>query len=121
MVLVKRDLGLRSHSNGVEMESLGIGLFNQQLEPFRITVQPGIGNMEDPITHSGEEFVHCLEGEIEYCIGDRIFRLGQGDSLLFDATQCHAYHNPTQKPATVLMVYKVSRDRPLVQQLHMEI
>jgi transcriptional regulator with XRE-family HTH domain len=120
-IFVKRDLGLRSHSNGVVMESLGIGLFNQQLEPFRIVIQPGVSNMEDPISHSGEEFLHCLEGEVEYCIGDRSFRLEQGDSLLFDATQYHAYNNPTQKPATVLMVYKVSRDRPLVQQLHLEV
>jgi uncharacterized cupin superfamily protein len=121
IVLVKRNLGYRSQSNGVVMESLGIGLFNQQLEPFRITIQPGVGNMVYPISHSGEEFIHCLEGEVEYCIGDRIFHLEEGDSLLFDATQCHAYNNSTQKPATVIMVYQVSRDQPLVQQLHMEI
>ena len=121
MVYVQRDSGLRSESSGVIMESLGIGLFNQQLEPFRVTIQPGVGNMEDPISHLGEEFVHCLEGEIEYTIGYQIFRLIQGDSLLFDATQSHAYHNPTDQPATILMIYKVSRDRPLVQQLHMEI
>jgi len=120
-VFVKRDLGLRSQSSGVMMESLGIGLFNQQLEPFRIVIQPGVGNMEDPISHSGEEFLHCLEGEVEYSIGDRKFRLEQGDSLLFDATQCHAYHNPTQKPAVVLMIYKVSRDRPFIQQLHLQV
>ena len=121
IVFVKLDQGLRSQSSGVVMESLGIGLHNQQLEPFRITVQPGIGNTEDPISHSGEEFIHCLEGEIEYWIGDQIFRLKQGDSLLFDATQGHAYYNPTQNPAKVLMVYKVIRDRSLVQQLHMEV
>lgn len=121
MVFVKRGLGLRSHNDGVVMESLGIGLFNQQLEPFRIVIQPGVGNKEDPISHSGEEFIHCLEGEIEYSVGERIFHLEQGDSLLFDATQCHAYYNPSQTPAKVLMVYKVSRDRPLVQQLHMEV
>ena len=119
-VFIKRNLGLRSQSNGVAMESLGIGLFNQQLEPFRITIQPGVGNLEDPISHSGEEFIHCLEGELEYCIEDQVFRLEQGDSLLFDATQHHAYNNPGQIPAVALMVYKVSKDRPLVQQLHLE-
>jgi transcriptional regulator with XRE-family HTH domain len=120
IVLVKRNLGLHSQSNGVVMESLGIGLSNQQLEPFRITVQPGVGNMVDPISHSGEEFIHCLQGEIDYCIDDRIFHLEQGDSLLFDATLGHAYNNPTQKPATALMVYQVSRDRLRVQQSHIE-
>ncbi|MBN2549013.1 MAG: cupin domain-containing protein [Anaerolineales bacterium] len=119
-VFVKRDLGLHTHSNGVEMESLGIGLFNQKLEPFRIIIQPGVGNMEDPISHSGEEFIHCLQGEVEYRVGDHSFLLEQGDSLLFDASQHHSYRNPTQEPATVLMVYQVSGDRPFIHQLHMD-
>jgi transcriptional regulator with XRE-family HTH domain len=121
MVYVRRGTGLRLERDGMTMESLGIGLSNQQLEPFRITLQPGVGNMEDPISHLGEEFVHCLDGEIESRIGYQNFRLVQGDSLLFDSTQPHAYQNPTDKPATILLIYKVSSDRPQVQQLHMDI
>lgn len=120
VILVKRHLGLRSESKGVVVESLGIGLANQKLEPFRMTIQPGAGNLNDPISHSGEEFIHCLEGKVEYCIGDQICHLEQGDSLLFDATQSHAYHNATKEPATILMVYIVPCNRPLIQQLHME-
>jgi transcriptional regulator with XRE-family HTH domain len=121
IVYVKRDLGLRSQSRGVSMESLGIGLFNQQLEPFRMTVEPHEGNVEDPISHPGEEFIHCLAGEIEYCVGNHLFRLEQGDSLLFDSSQLHAYRNSSQEPATILMVFQTYRDRHLVQQLHLEI
>lgn len=119
-ILVKQDQGLRSQKNGVVMESLGIGLFNQQMEPFLITVQPGARNGHEPITHSGEEFIHCLEGKLVYSIGDKVYALEKGDSLLFDATQNHAYYNPTDKPATFLLVYKVYEDHPQVQQLHLE-
>lgn len=63
------------------MESLGIGLTNQQLEPFLMTITPGVGNVNEPISHPGEEFIHCLEGEIEYAIGDQLFHLEQGNSL----------------------------------------
>jgi transcriptional regulator with XRE-family HTH domain len=119
-VFVKRDMGLRSQSDGAVMESLGIGLFNQQLEPFRMTIGPGVGNVNDPISHSGEEFIHCIEGEIEYSVGDRIFHLGQGDSLLFDATQQHAYRNPSRTPAIILLVFQTSQDRLRVQRLHLE-
>ena len=69
VVFIKRDQGLRSKTNGTMMESRGIGLSDQQLEPFRMTVNPGAGNINDPIAHQGEEFIHCLEGEIEYSIG----------------------------------------------------
>jgi transcriptional regulator with XRE-family HTH domain len=119
-VFVKRNLGLRAQSNGVVMESLGVGLFNQQLEPFRMTIGPEVGNVDDPISHSGEEFVHCLEGEIEYSIGDRVFHLEPGDSLLFDATQQHAYRNQLQTPATILLIFQTSQDSHHVQRLHMD-
>ena len=121
IVFVKRNLGLRSQSDGVVMESLGIGLFNQQLEPFLMKIEPGKTNVDDPVSHPGEEFVHCLEGEVEYRVGDRIFQLEWGDSLLFDATQPHAYWNQSQKSVTILMVFQTSQDRNLVQQLHLEV
>lgn len=120
MVFIKRNMGLRSQSNGALMESLGIGLSNQQLEPFRMTIAPGVGNVHDPVSHSGEEFIHCLDGEIEYSIGDRVFLLEQGDSLLFDATQQHAYHNASQTLTTILLVFQASQDRHSVQRLHMK-
>lgn len=120
VVFIKRDQGLRSKTNGTMMESLGIGLSDQQLEPFRMTVNPGAGNINDPIAHQGEEFIHCLEGEIEYSIGSHTYHLKQGDSLLFDATQQHAYHNASQAPATILIVLQASQDRFNVQQLHLK-
>jgi transcriptional regulator with XRE-family HTH domain len=119
MVLVKRDQGLRAQSNGVMMESLGIGLFDQQLEPFRMTIEPGIGNINDPISHSGEEFIHCLEGEIEYFVDDRVFQLKQGDSMLFNALHKHAYLNSSQGPATMLIIFQVSRDLDNIHKLHL--
>jgi transcriptional regulator with XRE-family HTH domain len=120
-VFVKRNSGLRAQSDGLTMESLGIGLLNQQLEPFRIQIQPGRGNTDDPINHSGEEFVHCLEGEIDYCVAERIFHLEQGDSLLFEAAEPHAYLNSSQNPATILLVFQSSQDSHLARQLHLEV
>jgi transcriptional regulator with XRE-family HTH domain len=120
IVFIKREKGLRSQYNGAVMESLGIGLYNQQLEPFRMTIDPGAGNGGDPISHAGEEFIHCLDGVIEYSVENRTFQLEQGDSLLFDATQQHTYRNPTTTPATILLIFHASQDRQHVQRLHLE-
>ncbi len=120
IVFVRQNQGLRSQSNGVMMESLGIGLFQQQLEPFRMKIEPGVENLGDPVSHPGEEFVHCLQGEIEYFVDGRAYALEGGDSVLFDAVQPHAYRNSSAEPATILIIFQVSRDQHLVQQLHME-
>jgi transcriptional regulator with XRE-family HTH domain len=119
VVYVKRDQGLRSQSDGAVMESLGIGLFNQQLGPFRMVIQPGSGNWDDPVSHSGEEFIHCLEGKIDYMISESAFRLEQGDSLLFDATQMHGYRNRTDRQAVVLMVFMAYQDPQIVRKMHL--
>jgi quercetin dioxygenase-like cupin family protein len=101
------------------MESLGIGLANQQLEPFQVKIEPGAENLDDPISHPGEEFIYCLCGELEYIIDEQVFHLEPGDSLLFDAVQRHAYCNPGQLTTTILLVLQASRDLYRVHQLHM--
>ena len=120
VVLIKQGRGPCSQSYGSVMESLGVGLSNQQLEPFRMTINPGTGNFNDPIAHPGEEFIHCLQGEIDYSIGNQIYHLEKGDSLLFDATQQHAYRNLSQELAVILIVFQASHDSHRVQQLHLK-
>jgi transcriptional regulator with XRE-family HTH domain len=109
VVLVKQNDRLRSQAEGVLTESLGIGLQNQQLEPFFVTVEPGAGNIRQPITHLGEEFVYCVEGNIEYRVNDAVYQLETGDSLLFEAIYPHSFHNAFQAPATLVMVFHASR------------
>jgi hypothetical protein len=46
------------------MESLGIGLRNQQLEPFRVVIQPESGSRDDCVSHSGEEFIHACRAKL---------------------------------------------------------
>ena len=117
---VKRAQGLRFQNSGLNIESLGIGLPNQQLEPFRMMVKPGTDNLEDPITHSGEEFVHCIDGELEYWVGNQRFLLESGDSLLFEATQTHCWRNTTKTPATVITVFQAAQGNSRARQRHME-
>jgi transcriptional regulator with XRE-family HTH domain len=118
-VLVKRDQGVRYRNGEVELESLGIGLPNQQLEPFRLTIEPQSGTLGDPISHPGQEFVFCLKGEIEYFVDDEPFILKAGDSLLLEATHPHGWRNSTEFPAKVLMIFQAAQDHYLARQSHL--
>jgi len=117
---VKRAQGLQFQNTTTIIESLGIGLPNQQLEPFRMTIAPGVDKLDDPISHPGEEFVHCLEGEVKYWVGDREFVLNPGDSLLFDATQPHCWKNLNQKPAAVILIFQTAQGDLTARHKHMK-
>lgn len=120
VVFVRPAARLRSEANGIAMESLGIGLRNQQLEPFLISVAAGAGNIDQPVSHLGEEFVYCLEGEIKYCVGERTYVLQPGCSLLFEATIPHCFRNGAQKPALLMMVFYAGEGGHLARRLHMD-
>ena len=119
-VVVRRERRMRSQGRGVAMESLGTGLPDQQIEPFLMTLGPGVAGATEPITHAGEEFVYCEKGEIEYLIGKGKYRLEAGDSLIFQATQPHLCRNVGNSPATIVLVLQAASDAGLSKQQHLD-
>lgn len=111
---------LRSEAAGITLESLGTGLRNQQSEPFLITVAPGAGNLDQPITHAGEEFVFCLQGVLTYKVAERVYSLTEGCSLLFNATLVHGFSNDGDEPALILIVFHTADGGHLARRLHMD-
>jgi transcriptional regulator with XRE-family HTH domain len=103
-VVVRRGEGLKSRSQGVLIESLGAGLRGQRSGPFLMTLEPDAWGGEESIHHEGEEFVYCLEGEVEYLVGTGLHQLAEGDSLLFLAKQPHRCRNLAKRPARLLIV-----------------
>lgn len=119
-LFVKNDQGVRYRNNGVELESLGIGLPNQQLEPFRLIVGPGSGSANEPISHPGHEFVYCLKGEIDYYVDEQKYHLEVGDSLLLEASNPHCWKNVSNSPAIILLIFQATLSHHLARQSHLD-
>lgn len=117
---VKNEQGMRIQNKDAELESLGFGLKTQQLEPFRMTINPHTEAFCDPITHPGQEFVYCLCGQVEYNVEGKIYPLEHGDSLLFNAEFHHSWRNKNSEKATILLIFQAHRDGHLAQQRHLE-
>lgn len=83
-------------------EKLGQGLPPLGAEPILVTLDKGRKNTGE-ISHSGREFIYCLEGEIVCVIAGQEYRLAEGDSLLFDAKAPHRWIN-THTTTTRLLV-----------------
>ena len=119
-ILVRENERLRTRGEGVLIESLGTGLHGQRLGPFLMTIMPGACGSEEPITHGGEEFVYCLEGEVDYLIQGRSQRLSAGDSLLFHASQEHLCKNTSMEKTKLLLVIQAPEEEiGTTQQRHL--
>ncbi len=121
VVYVRHDQRLATQGNGLLMESLGIGLRHQQLEPFMVTVEAGANEIGESIAHPGQEFVFCLEGRVLYMVNGQPYDLRPGDSLLFDATQPHCFRNGGEALARVLLIFQALDGSIVARQRHLEL
>lgn len=120
-VWVRRDRRMRAQGRGITMDSLGSGLAAQQMEPFLMTLGPGVISASEPFSHSGEKFVFCQDGTVEYQVGREKIRLETGDSLLFQASQPHVCRNIGDGPATILLVLQAATDVRSSRRHHLDL
>lgn len=120
VIHLKKDCRPRSETAGVRMENLGSGLPNQQLEPFLMTIEPGGSSTSSQITHSGEELVYVLSGALMCLINQQEYRLEEGDSLLFLASQPHIYCNQSSGASQILIVFQPMVGQVMAHQHYLE-
>jgi transcriptional regulator with XRE-family HTH domain len=88
------------------LEDLGAGLTNRAVEPFVVTLEPKSSSGDNPIVHTGFEFVFCLQGRLTYMIDAVAYVLNPGDSLLFESHLPHCWrNNETQQAQAILILY----------------
>ncbi|TVQ36325.1 MAG: cupin domain-containing protein [Spirochaetaceae bacterium] len=120
VVFTDQDDRLVANGPGFVMECLAIGLRNQQIEPFVVTIEPESPKSGVPVVHSGQEFVYCLNGSLRYRIGEKTYYLGPGDSLLFEANQAHCFWNDSSIPAQILLIFQATEGGDLARRRHMQ-
>lgn len=87
-----------------QMQNLGQDLAGNAVQPFAITLLPGMGSGDHEIVHTGHEFVYCLNGEIHYKVDRSEFQLKPGDSLVFEAHLPHCWQNKSAETTQILLI-----------------
>lgn len=100
------------------LEDLGMGMRGRRMEPFVVILQAHANSGPQPVVHTGQEFVYCLEGRLIYEIEDQIYRLDPGDSLLFEAHLPHRWMNAESIPSRSLLVLCPSEERDRATERH---
>lgn len=96
---------------GVTWELLG-DLPQQTVDFLRVTYPPGSSSSSRGglMRHPGSEYGHLLSGQLQLTLGFEEMVLHPGDSVCFDSTTPHRYHNEGTAPAVGIW-FVIERDR----------
>lgn len=97
--------------NRVNMQNLGKDLAGSVVQPFVVTLAPGVDSGDQMIVHTGHEFVYCLCGRLHYKIEETVYVLEAGDSLVFESHLPHCWQNISDAEAKILLVIYPSDQR----------
>jgi transcriptional regulator with XRE-family HTH domain/predicted Fe-Mo cluster-binding NifX family protein len=111
IVFTLADQRPRSDFGSTQMQNLGKDLAGSVVQPFVVTLKPGMGSGERMIVHTGHEFVYCLSGSIQYQIEQEKYDLKPGDSLVFEAQLPHCWENKGGDTSQILLILFPSDER----------
>lgn len=86
-----------------QAENLGKDLCENTVQPFIVTLEPGIGSGDRMIVHTGHEFIYCISGTFKYQVEDHEYILSPGDSLVFESHLPHRWENNGSENAQFLL------------------
>jgi len=85
-------------------EALDTKKTNKHMEPFLVEFPVQDTSEMIFMNHEGEEFLHVLEGTLEFRSIDRVEVLGPGDSIYFESELSHSFRCLGEKPARAIVV-----------------
>ena len=104
--IVKRNetlkVGRRGVSYGYVYEALAHRMAGKNMEPYIITVSDKPASVG--FHHEGEEFIHMLEGKMDFLYDGKTCALEAGDSAYFDASKIHGGKSVGEKKARFLCI-----------------
>jgi transcriptional regulator with XRE-family HTH domain len=99
-------------------EGLGGESFSGRVEPFMLTLECGGSSGPYGMLHSGQEFVFCLRGTLEYEVDNKRYLLEAGDSLIFSAQLMHRWRNPGKTVVNAVIVLSGFEDADHPSEYH---
>ncbi len=93
--------GSQKKSMDFEGKHLELLFKSGKMEGILIEIESG-DDFGKQYTHDGEELHYVIEGEIEYMIGDKTYKLSEGDCFWHKSNIPHSVRNTGSKKAIYL-------------------
>lgn len=85
-------------------EALEAKKTDKQMQPFLVEFPPQDTSEMIFVSHEGEEFLHLLDGKLEFRSVDRVEVLDPGDSIYFESDVSHSFRCLGDTPAKAIVV-----------------
>jgi quercetin dioxygenase-like cupin family protein len=99
-------------SKRTDLQRHDLSTTGRELIQVRVDFDPGYTAPRH--THFGEEIIYVIEGELEYVIDGKTFRVKAGDVLFVPAGVIHTAKNIGTGNAAELATYVVEKGKPLI-------
>lgn len=96
------EVGRKGAAHGYIYEALAYRMPGKNMEPYAITVSDEASSVG--FRHDGEEFIHMLEGKLEFVYDGKKYLLEKGDSAYFDAGKMHTGKSVGENKARFLCI-----------------
>ncbi len=85
------------------IQSLVKSVAHKKMQPFYTVIKPG-GGSHGMYSHEGEEFGIVIKGEMELRLGDKVYRIREGESFYFSSRIPHDWVNVGKEEVHVIWV-----------------
>lgn len=86
-----------------KIQSLVKSVAHKKMQPFYTVIKPG-GGSHGMYSHEGEEFGIVIKGEMELRLGDRVYKIREGESFYFSSRIPHDWVNVGKEEVHVIWV-----------------
>lgn len=95
---------IESRDSNTKMALLTVSNEEKTMEPILYEIGPGGESGRNYYSHSGEEFIYVIQGELTLYINESVYQLKEGDSLYFKSNQKHRFKNASKKETKAIWV-----------------
>jgi len=110
VVLIKAQDQDKQVTPGLSVSVFPSHVLDHRVRVMHFAIGPGASSGNESLVHPGDELVMCLQGELEYVVMDRVYRLKKQDSLAFKAHLPHSWYNRSQAETHFLVLITTETD-----------
>lgn len=111
VILIEAQEQEKQATPGLNVSVFPAKVLGQRVRIMHFIIEPGVGSGNEPLVHPGDELVLCLQGELEYVVRDRVYRLKKQDGLAFKGDLPHSWFNRSRVEARFLVLITSEPDQ----------